>query len=162
MRFLFEDEGVLTELDEDQNIVRKTVKTGNHQLTGYHSAADLVSREIEVLKRGKNIVGLPRFIDRVDDCCFDMSYCEGVSLRESRLINQEQIDRLREIYNSLQSLGIFRVGHSQDDFLLTDESISMIDFGNVIFAEEGAFRCSLVKLWTKVRLFDLERRFLEI
>jgi len=155
----FSNKGVHVERVGDH--VVKVVRETDEQLTGEWKPSELVDREVKALKLLECLPGIPRVVSRDRPDTFTMSFIPGKNLTEANIsINENYFPRMRALLHDAGKRGVYRFGQGKRDYLVQpDGSPGVIDFGNVVFTKENPMLAMVAKVWTTLRLNDLERRF---
>ena len=159
-----EDRSVVVTLYE--GIVKKTVRGfGRSRLSWIVSPEEMVDREIRALEMLEGVYNVQRFVKREDDDTFYTRHVPGTSLKNfKRSLDREYFERLEEIVIKCQEKGVYRIGQNRDDFIVgPNETPRVIDFGNIIFADDKITKfpgvLNLARKYSDLRLADLRRRY---
>lgn len=158
------DGGVIVVREGD--LVRKTVRgVNNSRLRRNILPKEIVDREILALQRLEEIIGIQKFVARESEDTFYTRYLEGASLRSQIFpIDGSYFNKLRILIRECESKGVYRIGQSREDFLVSLEGDPrIVDFGNILFDDDLVSKIPGVvptlKTYCHLRISDLQRRY---
>jgi hypothetical protein len=159
------DSGSLVTL-EDSGLVKKIVYNVK-PLNGFSlfpSAKFSVDREIRALEALKDMEGIQRFVKRDSNTSFYSEFVDGVSLPDCGSVPNSYFDELEKIVHKCHDRGVFRIGQSKSDFLVSNyEKPVIVDFGNVLFEDDKICWVpgivGLACAYNIVRVSDLRKRY---
>lgn len=163
MRVLKEDKNVLVYSSGD--LIYKEVF--GRQTSGLHiwcSPEKMVSREVDALKRLKGLKGIQELVKRESATSFSSKKLEGKPITRQTRITRKYLNELKSLTQACEERGVYRIGENTDDFfILEDGSPGIVDFGNIILANDWLAQSAAVRKAVEIyrtrRFSELEKYF---
>lgn len=150
---------LVTHCGESQTVL-KTARQSRQSLFRTYSPEQLVERE----SRALNLLAETNFAPRLISAC-------GTTLKEQSFVDlptslqaaesaSEIIENVRGSFDQMAALGVLKIGvhHSEIFWNEVATAVHIVDYGEVVFADEFPYLHGIIKKFNQIKFALLERR----
>ena len=148
MFLLYRDDSVLVE--EEWGVVYKTVLRSRKQFWKVYTPAELIKREAKALQLLEWVEWVQRLVS-MDNEVLKTYLVLWIPLRT--------MDRRRtyakmasNILNNMNKAWVIKILGGSSDVIVTDNGITFIDFGNIVFQDESVVKRILWRVWQDAKI----------